>query len=148
MWGRMPSAWPSAGGLYKKVCSLFAAVFPIILPLLPLCRIFISMLFAVVLVSFAFFAPRVGRLSFDTWWKAFLLSTPLPVLYASIPILRAEKYGLYYICLVVLTSSVTETSAYLIGRAMGKQKIAPHISPGKTAPFTLAFIAFLSPILE
>ncbi len=40
--------------------------------------------------------------------------------------------GQYYIIYLFILSSVTDTGAYLVGRAVGKVKLAPIVSPNKT----------------
>lgn len=47
-------------------------------------------------------------------------------------IIRDRAYGAYLILLVFLSSATTDTFAYFIGKAIGKNKLAPHLSPNKT----------------
>jgi len=61
------------------------------------------------------------------------------VLYLAIPVflsaavhLRRQEFGLEMLTLAVLVSAVTDTFAYLLGRRIGKRKLAPAISPKKT----------------
>lgn len=111
---------------------LLAAVFPFVVPLIPGNRLIISALLVTALILFFIFASRVENLSFARTWKPFAVSLTISVLYSSIPILREERKGFYYVCLVILTSVITEVAAYFIGKAIGKHKVAPKVSPGKT----------------
>jgi phosphatidate cytidylyltransferase len=46
--------------------------------------------------------------------------------------LRGLEYGRNWVYLAMLTTFANDTGAYFIGRAMGKHKLAPAISPAKT----------------
>ena len=46
--------------------------------------------------------------------------------------LRAGEDGLEWVLLAVLATFATDTGAFLTGRAIGRRRIAPRISPGKT----------------
>lgn len=111
---------------------LLAAVFPFVMPFVPGNWLIISMLLIAAIFLFFIFAPQLESISFDYVWKPFASSLTISILYSAIPILRKEKYGFYYVCLVILTSVITEIAAYFIGKAVGKHKVAPKVSPGKT----------------
>ena len=55
-----------------------------------------------------------------------------PFLIGSLVRLRAMDGGQFYILAAFLLSMVADSGAYFIGRAMGKHKLAPVISPKKT----------------
>ncbi len=114
---------------------------PFALPLLPIARVIVFTAFFAAVISFFVFAPQVGKLSFDSSRQAFLVSLANAALYTSLPLLANDEHGRYYICLVVLTSVCTEVSAYCIGKAVGKRKLAPRISPGKTVAGCVGGIA-------
>ena len=42
------------------------------------------------------------------------------------------KLGIYYMWMVFVIAFSTDTAAYFVGRAIGKTKLAPEISPKKT----------------
>ena len=46
--------------------------------------------------------------------------------------LRAGDDGLEWVLLAVLATFATDTGAFLVGRAIGRRRMAPRISPGKT----------------
>jgi phosphatidate cytidylyltransferase len=45
---------------------------------------------------------------------------------------QAEPYGAYYIIALLILIWTADTAAYFTGKALGKHKLAPTISPGKT----------------
>ncbi|MBM3940569.1 MAG: phosphatidate cytidylyltransferase [SAR202 cluster bacterium] len=84
---------------------------------------------AMLLVSPALRGPRPGL---RTW-----LATWGPVVYAGLPLaavvlLRGAPHGLDWLLLGLLATFATDTGAYFVGRARGRHKMAPRISPGKT----------------
>lgn len=50
--------------------------------------------------------------------------------------------GLFYIWMVPIIAFVTDTAAYFVGRAIGKRKLAPKISPKKTVEGAVGGIIF------
>ncbi len=50
--------------------------------------------------------------------------------------------GLYYVLLVFLCSWISDTGAYFTGRALGKHKLAPVISPKKTIEGAIGGVVF------
>ncbi|MCI0502141.1 MAG: phosphatidate cytidylyltransferase [Fusobacteria bacterium] len=64
------------------------------------------------------------------------------VFLSSLYILRVEDNGLYWILFILLVSVFGDVGAYLVGKAIGKRKIAPVLSPGKTLEGLLGGLAF------
>ena len=52
--------------------------------------------------------------------------------FAALIALRLDDAGLQWTVLAFLVTFATDTSAYAVGRAVGRRKLAPSISPGKT----------------
>lgn len=68
------------------------------------------------------------------WYGALVL---LAIAYVVLPFtalirLRIDDAGLEWTAMAFLVTFATDTSAYAVGRAMGRRKLAPSISPGKT----------------
>lgn len=53
-------------------------------------------------------------------------------LFSLLVLLRNLPQGLSWILLAVLSTFACDSAAYLVGRAWGKHKMVPHLSPGKT----------------
>ncbi|WP_054738677.1 phosphatidate cytidylyltransferase [Cellulosilyticum ruminicola] len=56
----------------------------------------------------------------------------IPILFAFIVLIRKTQYGNFWIWLIFLSSWGSDTFAYFTGRALGKHKLAPVLSPKKT----------------
>lgn len=52
--------------------------------------------------------------------------------FAALIALRLDDAGLQWTALAFLVTFATDTGAYAVGRAVGRRKLAPSISPGKT----------------
>ncbi|MBI4218612.1 MAG: CDP-archaeol synthase [Chloroflexi bacterium] len=63
------------------------------------------------------------------------------VLLAHAPLLRSAADGGKWLLLALLATFAVDTAAYFAGRAIGRRKMAPSISPGKTWEGTAAGIA-------
>lgn len=55
-----------------------------------------------------------------------------------LPMLRSYENGAIFILFMMLTVWVGDTAAFYVGRAIGKHKLAPRISPGKTREGSIA----------
>jgi len=63
--------------------------------------------------------------------------TAAPVAYSAVPLaslvlLRDGAAGLAWVALVFAATFATDTGAYIVGRLIGRHKMAPSVSPGKT----------------
>lgn len=92
-----------------------------------------------VLFTFGFIAFVMGifdytRVTFEKLAIAFMGAFILPYFLSSL--LRiyvgAGELGKYYILMPCIAAWVSDIMAYLVGRMMGKHKLAPHVSPKKT----------------
>ena len=60
---------------------------------------------------------------------------------AHIVLVRELPNGRDWVLLAVFGTFAVDTTAYFVGRAIGRRKLAPHISPGKTVEGTLGGLA-------
>lgn len=65
-----------------------------------------------------------------------------PFLIGSLVRLRGMEEGRYYILVAFVISMVADSGAYFVGRAFGKHKLAPIVSPKKTVEGAIGGVAF------
>ena len=70
--------------------------------------------------------------------SSFLLLPYIGLSLASMVVLRSHSNGALFLLYVLLLVWAGDTAAYYVGRAIGKHKLAPRISPGKTWEGTIA----------
>lgn len=114
------------------ISMLLGVVMPFVLPSIPQYPTLAAIVLYLVLISFFPLAANVDTLTFHTAGMAFGSSILISLFFSAIPTLRMSRYGLYYVVFMVLTSVVTEVAAYFVGRAFGRHKLSPRVSPGKT----------------
>jgi len=56
----------------------------------------------------------------------------VPVMLSFIFLTRELDHGIYLVWLIFISSSVSDTFAYLVGMTIGKHKLAPNLSPKKS----------------
>lgn len=81
------------------------------------------------LVFFVFSYPqqRIEDLGFN-----FLAVSYVVLLFSHIILLRGLNQGIYLTFLAIGLTWATDTGAYFVGRALGRHKLAPLVSPNKT----------------
>ncbi len=90
-------------------------------------------IFAVVLYGFLtaiFTHGKEKQLGFATLAAGILSATLLPAGFASLALLRDASAALALAPLV--GAFMSDTGAYFMGRALGRHKLCPHVSPNKT----------------
>ncbi len=92
----------------------------------------IAVLLVAAIIVFLLMMKYFGKYNLKATYKAFLLSLLPPFFYSSFISLRILENGIYFILLFAIVCAVTDSGAYFVGRAMGKRKLAPSVSPKKT----------------
>ena len=72
------------------------------------------------------------KLTFDKIAMCLVAALIVPYLLTSLVRVLAMRLGRYYIIVPFLMAFLPDTGAYFAGRAFGKHKLAPVISPKKT----------------
>ena len=92
----------------------------------------VLVLFTVMMIFFAVLMTGVGRIKDLKLSEKNLQFVMIPVFFSAMKYIRVEEYGLAQLVLAILVCSITDSFAYLVGRKIGKHKLAPRISPSKT----------------
>lgn len=87
--------------------------------------LFFSYLFCELLRSHA-------KLQFTSMCAALFAGIVYPFLIGALVRLRGLDGGVFYVMVAFILSMVPDTGAYFVGRALGKHKLAPVVSPKKT----------------
>ena len=134
----------------KRIVPLILqTVFVVALLLLPadIYKFIVLVLFVVMMIFFAVLMTGVGRIKDLKLSEKNLQFVMIPVFFSAIKYIRVGEDGLLQLALAILVCSITDSFAYLVGRKIGKHKLAPKISPSKTIEGsiggTLAAAAFL-----
>jgi phosphatidate cytidylyltransferase len=91
-----------------------------------------SIVAAVLLPSAAFTLTRDPPGDLSAWLWAVAGALYFGALAAHFILLREAANGRDWLFFVVLVVWITDTGAYFVGRAIGRHKLAPAVSPGKT----------------
>lgn len=85
---------------------------------------------ALVLAVLALHDPGKGS---HSRWRRLLRAAGVPTLaFAWLAVLTLHEQGWGMLVFVILLTAAADTAALFTGRAFGRRKLAPHISPGKT----------------
>ena len=118
----------------RVVPMILEVLFVIVLLALPakIYQAIVLVLFVVMMIFFAVLMTGVGRIKDLKLSEKNLQFLMIPVFFSAMKYIRVEPYGLMQLALAILVCSITDSFAYLVGRKMGKHKLAPRISPSKT----------------
>lgn len=94
--------------------------------------LYAALIVAYTLLIFAYAVYRAGEIKFQQIMAALFAMYALPYAFASF--LRLHEMGVHraYLLLPLLFSFCSDTAAFFTGRALGKHKLAPKVSPHKT----------------
>lgn len=109
----------------------------------------LALVFPLILLCFLSAMLRGDEMPVPGQLFTFLLSMAVCLFFAAIPRLRAHSFGLLNLLMMVLVCVATDAAAYFVGRARGRHKLAPTVSPNKTIEGALGgvVVAILSAML-
>ena len=131
------------GFVKEKVESItFAILIPIVVYLGDYQLLAALFTFMVMLV-FILFMWRVDEKTFDvnSVAKVIFGMVYIPLLTSHFILLRKLESGVYWIILVLVIAIIGDTVAMYVGKSIGKRKLIPLVSPGKTIEGTIGLIA-------
>ncbi|PKN20993.1 MAG: hypothetical protein CVU71_04240 [Deltaproteobacteria bacterium HGW-Deltaproteobacteria-6] len=133
-----------SGFLKEKIESL---IFAILIPgfmFIGNAQLLVALLVFAVLVVFIVFLWKVDETSFDVSSVAKVIFGMLyiPLLTSHFILLRKldNNSGIYWILLVLVIGIVGDTVAMYVGKSLGKRKLIPLVSPGKTIEGTIGLM--------
>lgn len=88
--------------------------------------------FMFLLYMFAYAVIKKGEVKFSAIALHFTAFAYVAVTFASIPMIRHIENGEWYVVIIYISSCVCDIAAYFVGRAIGKHKLIPTVSPKKT----------------
>lgn len=130
------------GHLKEKIESL---VFAILIPVVMLrgdAQLLIAILAFAMIVVFMGFLWKVSEASFDVSLVAKVIfgMIYIPLLTSHFILIRKLDSGMYWILLVLVIGIIGDTVALYVGKTLGKKKLIPLVSPGKTVEGTVGLI--------
>lgn len=128
----------------QKVLSALVGTVAVLLPFCPVngYNRLMLILFPAAVIVFALLMVFQGRMKIDRPAKIVCLAAVVLLLLRALPEFSTMENGTYYLGAALTLSFVADIAAYLIGRAAGKHKLAPKISPNKTLEGSLAGLVF------
>ena len=127
--------------VWLRIASAFLTAFTFLLPF-PHYNLMLWILLPFTMIGFGFLMVNKSRVSLHSGWKAISLSLIVTLLFRAWPQLRLMKNGLHYLSAAILVCVVTDVFAYLVGRAFGKHKLIPTVSPNKTVEGAVGGLIF------
>ena len=102
--------------------------------IIPMMVIYLLVMLAVYVLTFPTYSDKQIMASFMDF---FYVSVMLSFVY----LIRDMKHGLVLVLLIFVSSWINDTCAYFVGRALGKHKMAPVLSPKKSIEGLIGGIA-------
>lgn len=116
----------------RLAAGILAAVILLSVMEIPCYYAVMAVVYVAAVISFLYLMRTLDRHTEITSVDTAILCLIVTILFQSIPHLRAEENGLYYLIFGILISTATDVGAYLVGKAIGKHKLTPKVSPNKT----------------
>jgi phosphatidate cytidylyltransferase len=134
LYGIKPQRWPVF--IYTGLFFLFLAINPGATPLLETGSFAHSAVFAAGLAPFIFLTIAMARADLATAFPAALVSA-FAFVYVALPLaflvqLREQWAGAFLVIYLLLVVWAGDIFAYFVGKAIGRHRMSPRISPNKT----------------
>ena len=100
----------------------------------------VATLYAMAALACAVFDHKT--ITYDMLGKGMLAALILPLMFSSVLRIRNGENGALLVLMPWVTVWVCDSAAMFVGRAMGKHKLAPYVSPKKTVEGSLGGLIF------
>jgi phosphatidate cytidylyltransferase len=130
------------GFLKEKIESLIFAVLIPGVVFFGNAQLLIALLAFAIMIVFIVFLWKVNETNFDVSSVAKVIfgMAYIPLLTSHFILLRKLDSGIYWILLVLVIGIIGDTVALYVGKAFGKRKLLPLVSPGKTVEGAIGLI--------
>lgn len=138
-----------ASGKYEPWQFAVAAVFSVVFMLAPMKNYFLlcAAAYLIFILVFAWIMKKITVYYVTSVIQVVPFVFMLPIFFRSIFELRALDNGVVYLILAVAECAVCDIAAYFTGKAIGKHRFAPHVSPHKTFEGSLGGAFFAVAVL-
>ena len=102
----------------------------------------LTVLFAFLLYLIAYGVFKRGKVKLSDIATHFMFFSYIVIAFTSLSVLRYINNGVFYYMLILLASWMCDSCAYFVGRAIGKHKLIPEISPKKTVEGAVGGVFF------
>ncbi len=130
----------------NRVMVLASLVYAAIVPFfgtIPMARFPIYVTLGYFVVLFAILLFQHTKVKFEELTIAFFVSLVVPLGFSILVYIRDHyDHGLFYTLLVCVAAWIADSAAYFVGRAFGKHKLCPLISPHKTVEGAIGGVFF------
>ncbi len=121
-------------GSHLRVFFIFSTLFPIIATLSKHSERVFALLIAALILNACITIFSAAKLSqpFETLLKASFGTLYLGLFPSFLILFMAEPHGAAWLLFLTTVTAASDTGAFLIGKSVGKNKLCPSVSPGKT----------------
>jgi phosphatidate cytidylyltransferase len=130
------------GFLKEKIESIVFAILIVAVVYAGTPQLLTALLAFMVITVFIVFLWRVNETSLDVSSVAKVIfgMVYIPLLTSHFILLRQLDQGIYWILLVLVIAIIGDTVALYVGKSLGRRKLIPLVSPGKTVEGTIGLI--------
>lgn len=132
----------SAIGLYElyrafeyekfRILTVTGLCIGFVIPVMASWSVTVVLLFVYALTGAVVMLVRWKDVSVSDWINLWFFQLYVPCSFTSLILVREMELGGYAVWFILGGAWLTDTFAYFSGRAFGKKKLCPHISPNKT----------------
>ena len=99
---------------------------------IPYYSVILGISWVTAVIAFSVLMKQIGKYHIASFCGILPCALMLPLFFRCIAGIRLGEYGLHFLIFVILGCLINDVAAYCVGKVLGKRKLAPTISPGKT----------------